>query len=75
MYQAVYKCRLCGETFFDKKIKARKIEDFSITNILAQMEQTVLIEKPNRADLHRFHNCQDGSCGFADFHGFKKVGE
>lgn len=75
MYQAVYKCRLCGEEFFDKKIKSIKIEDFSITNILAQMEQTVLIEKPNRADLHRLHNCKDGSCGFADFQGFKKVEE
>lgn len=73
MYQAIYKCRLCGEKFFDEKIKSEKTEDFSITNILAQMEQTVLIEKPNRADLHRLHNCKDGSCGFSDFQGFKKV--
>lgn len=75
MYQAVYKCRLCGEDFFDKKIKSSKIEDFTITNILTMMEQTVLIGKPNHADLHRFHNCKDGSCGFADFQGFKKTEE
>ena len=37
------------------------------------MQQTVLIEKPNRADLHRLHNCKDGSYGFSDFQGFKKV--
>lgn len=22
---------------------------------------------------HAIHNCEDGSCGFADFQGFKKV--
>lgn len=73
MYQAVYKCRLCGEDFFDKKIKARRIEDFIITNTLAQMEQTVLIGKLNHTDLHRLHNCKDDSFGFADFQGFKKT--
>ena len=75
MYKAVYKCRLCGAVFCDKKNKAREIEDFTITNTLAQMEQTVLIGKPNHADLHRFHNCKDGSCGFSDFQGFKKTEE
>lgn len=73
MYQTVYKCRLCGEVFCDKKNKARRIEDFMITNMLAQMEQTVLLEKKNHTDLHEFHNCEDGSCGFADFQGFKKA--
>lgn len=75
MYQAVYKCRLCGENFFDKKIKAKRIDDFVITNTLAQMEQIVLVGKPNHADLHRLHNCKDDSCGFSDFQGFKKLEE
>lgn len=73
MYQAVYKCRLCGEDFFDKKIKASRIEDFIITNTLAQMQQATLIGKPNYTDLHRLHNCKDGSFGFSDFKGFKKT--
>lgn len=75
MYQAIYKCRLCGEKFFDKKIKSRKIDDFTITNILAQKEQTVFYEKQNNVDLHRMHNCKDGSLGFADFQGFEKTEE
>lgn len=73
MYQAIYKCGLCGAVFCDKKNKARRIEDFTITNMLAQMEQTVLLEKKNHTGLHRFHNRKDGSCGFSDFQGFKKV--
>lgn len=75
MYQAVYKCRLCGKEILDKKIKIRKIEDFTITNILAQKEQTVFYEKPNNVDLHRMHDCADSSLGFADFLGFRKTEE
>lgn len=75
MYQAVYKCRLCGELSYDTKNKAREIWDFEITNMLAQAEQTVFIGRPNHTDLHRLHNCKDGSCGFSDFQGFKKVGK
>lgn len=75
MYQAVYKCRLCGKEILDKKIKIRKIEDFTITNILAQKEQTVFYGKPNNVDLHRMHDCANGSLGFADFQGFKKMEE
>lgn len=75
MYQVVYKCRLCGEVFYDKKNKAREVKDFTMTNILAQVEQSTLMKKPNNVDLHMAHNCVDGSCGFADFQGFKKVEE
>ena len=75
MYQAVYKCRLCGELGCGKKLKATKIEDFTITNTLGQMEQTTFTRKRGRVDLHVLHHCKDGSLGLADFQGFKKVDE
>lgn len=74
-YAAAYKCRLCGEIFPENSIKGKSLEDFTITNILSQMEQTLILNRNNRADLHKFHKCKDGSMGFCDFQGFKKAGE
>lgn len=69
MYQAVYKCRLCGKVFqYDKTYKRnsalRKIWSFNdnIPYISNNMQYTV-------------HDCQDGSIGLADFIGFRKVEE
>lgn len=75
MYQAVYKCRLCGEVGCAEEIKAMKIEDFTIENTLAQTEQSVIMGKRKRVNLHVLHHCKDGSRGFADFQGFEKVEE
>lgn len=70
MHQAIYKCRLCGE-FFNGE--TGDIKDLSITNILAHREPTQCVRKPLRCDLHEPHKCQDGSIGFGDFQGFKKM--
>lgn len=69
MYKAVYKCRLCEETFSCGKIHKeneaiKKIAKFSITIPLFPHD------KGNTA-----HGCKDGSIGFSDFQGFKKVEE
>ncbi|MCM1224991.1 MAG: hypothetical protein NC548_62125 [Lachnospiraceae bacterium] len=73
MYNAIYKCRLCKEKFYDEKDSAEKLSNFGITNILAQNEPVEIPRKPHCIDLHKFHNCEDGSYGFADFRGFEKV--
>ena len=73
MYQAIYKCRLCGEFFLDDKAKFEKEQDFRISNIVAQTEPCVTIDKHVSADIHRMHYCKDGSFGFCDFQGFKEV--
>lgn len=73
MYQGAYKCRLCGESFCDEKIKGEGLEDFRVTNILSQMQQTLISGNPNNADLHIFYKCKNGSIGFCDFQGFEKV--
>lgn len=73
MYQAAYKCRLCGELFFDEDIKSENVGNFKITNILSQTKQNLIPNNPNEADLHTLHKCRDDSFGFADFQGFKKM--
>lgn len=67
MYQAIYKCRMCGETFpagklYKEKAAVRKIWDLemNIPYWLSSIEFDI-------------HYCQDGSFGLADFMGFKKV--
>lgn len=70
MYQAIYKCRLCGERFEgEPELISDKINGVSFI-------QKKVIDK----DLHthdisfmEFHYCKDGSLGFADFQGFKKT--
>ena len=72
MYQAIYKCRLCG-----KKI----IEDIPehanarIHTILGCEHEQEIYRHMGVENLgyEILHNCDDGSLGFADFCGFKKV--
>ena len=70
-YRAIYKCRLCGEKFEDGR-----------TGIdTAYMGCAVLVAKEHfkpegcaiGVHRHNTHVCDDGSYGFADFVGFKKV--
>ena len=72
-YRAIYKCRLCGEEF----------EEGETGDIIA-MTCTVALTVNNSTkhvrcerNLHRYmpHHCKDGSYGFADFCGFRKVEE
>ncbi len=62
MYQAIYKCRLCGEEFsLEQDINAldEKYENYLWINF-------------SKIPLTK-HSCQDGSLGLADFQGFKKA--
>lgn len=70
-YKAIYKCRLCGEEF--------EVCRTSCAN--AQMITCILGVEPNyRHDKlnlqgyrHMCHFCDDGSFGFADFMGYRKI--
>lgn len=67
-YRAIYKCRLCGEEF----------EDGGTGDIIAMACTVALTVKDYvrcERNLHRHmpHHCKDGSYGFADFCGFRKV--
>lgn len=70
MYQAIYKCRLCGEEF----------KDCETGEAIAQAIVVALTVKGNTENVrcqrnlykNTIHFCQDGAFGLADFQGFKK---
>ena len=74
MYQAVYKCRLCGATHADSLISEDEAE-----KCLKMFERGKMRYKSDsrRNDVYKYkghYYCKDGSLGIADFQGFKKVG-
>lgn len=70
-YKAIYKCRLCGEKFED----CTTGEDIAqaINLALAVLGHTQHVKIQRNMHRHAPHYCKDGSFGFADFQGFKKV--
>lgn len=70
-YREIYKCRLCGEKFEDGR--TGRDTAYMGCAVLAAKEHF----KPEGCAIgvhrHNTHVCDDGSYGFADFVGFKKV--
>lgn len=75
-YRAIYKCRLCGGEFegmiFEENDNSPfyAMVNFSAGNDSFEMGYR---EPPNIIYKAEQHNCKDGSYGFADFIGFRKV--
>lgn len=65
MYQAVYKCRLCGKMFLTDK-------EYKKGSAVRKMIR-IDINTPYSNRGNEIHYCTDGNIGFADFMGFKKV--
>lgn len=72
MYQAIYKCRLCGEEFING---ATGDENTAMACVCGITSKEYFYPKGSAIGLHRVdcHNCKDGSFGLADFQGFKKA--
>lgn len=70
-YRAIYKCRLCGEKFETAALK-KDIANLCV-NTLAITEHFRLNSDEISIDRHYIHSCSDGSYGFSDFVGFRKV--
>lgn len=70
-YRAIYKCRLCGEEF---KYCQTGEEIAQTANMVLTVYGHAKHIKGAR-DIYKNvnHYCKDGSFGFADFQGFKKV--
>lgn len=70
-YQAIYKCRLCGEEFVDGTTG----EGIAMAVNIALTVNETFYNANTHSSGHRYmpHYCKDGSMGFADFHGFRKV--
>lgn len=71
MFQAIYKCRLCGKIF--KKGNESVGRAIGIATRLTSEDN--FVQGDVYGSRHEIHNCEDGSCGFSDFQGFKKVEE
>lgn len=71
-YRATYKCRLCGETFQNDAIMKEAVAQVT-TFELATVGNTQNIKCNGNFHKHAIHYCNDGSFGFADFQGFKKI--
>lgn len=71
LFDATYKCRLCGEAFVDSSTKN---EDFAGDSIIALRTRDKYSSEYFTLDAYRYarHHCADGSLGMADFQGFKK---
>lgn len=70
MYKAIYKCRLCGEEFSTEEFEDNLFVDIAH---FALMKEDYSIHGRTLYARHLRHNCIDGSVGFSDFQGFKKV--
>lgn len=71
MYQAIYKCRLCREEFKDCKTGEEIAQAVNVA--LSVVGHTNHVKCARNIYKYTTHDCQDGSYGFADFQGFKKV--
>lgn len=72
-YQAIYKCRLCGEKFVH--CETGDLTAMALTVALATTGKTEHVRCNGNLHRHIPHNCKDGSYGMADFQGFQKVKE
>lgn len=70
-YRAIYKCRLCGKEFVHCKTK--EYTAMSLTVALTVNDTTDHVRYDDILHRHLLHNCADGSFGYADFYGFRKV--
>lgn len=72
-YVAVYKCRLCGETFTDSLISGKEA-----VKCMDMFEKGKTNYRPHstRNDVYKckgHYCCKDDSIGLSDFQGFRKV--
>ncbi len=66
-YRALFRCRLCGETFSDTETGNREVALKAA--LFASMGRT---SEPQAPALHEIHTCKNESIGIADFLGFKE---
>ena len=74
-YRAIYKCRLCGEEFEKEKVDYKRA--VAAVLYLGMFGNELFDDPTTDISVCRMidHNCKDGSMGFADFLGFRKVEE
>ncbi len=71
LFDATYKCRLCGELFVDSSTGNENLVTDAIFELWTKDKY---FPKGCGIGIHRYvtHHCPDGSWGMADFQGFKR---
>lgn len=71
LFDATYKCRLCGELFVDSSTGNENLVTDAIFELWTKDKY---FPKGCGIGVHRCvtHHCSDGSWGMADFQGFKR---
>lgn len=67
-YQAVFKCRLCGESYVGACTGNKNIALQSLTSACLGLPL-----QPQAPTMTETHACANGDLGVADFQGFRKV--
>ena len=71
-YQAIYKCRLCGEMFTDSLISEKEAEE-CMEKLESGKPRYRSVSSRNDITIVKPHLCCNGNNGIADFLGFRKV--
>lgn len=71
MFDAVYKCRLCGEEFVKCSTSGEESNRSFVMKIMCRAVDLKEPEEFMEPTIYACHPCRDGSYGVADFRGFK----
>lgn len=66
MYNGIYKCRLCGESYTRC---CTSNPDIVVEHFIGLVTDKKVLQQ---VDLTDMHSCKDGSFGLGDFQGFRK---
>ncbi len=75
MFDAIYKCRLCGEEFVDCSTSGEKRNRSFVMKIMCRAVEQKEPEEIMEPTLYACHPCKDGSFGVADFQGMRLEGK
>ena len=70
-YRAIYKCRMCGEEYLDA-VTGETVA-MALTVALTVEDNTGNTRYNGKLYRHGIHECKDGSFGYSDFIGMRKV--
>lgn len=71
MFDAIYKCRLCGEEFVECSTSGEEGNRSFVMKIMCRAVDLKEPEEIMEPTIYTCRPCRDGSYGVADFLGFK----
>lgn len=74
-YEAVYKCRMCGNVRAVKDVLQTPLEKEAVRINRIMLNEGKIYTDEGYAPIVRQHFCDDGSIGLEDFQGMRKADE